>query len=511
MQRRALLSVSNKTGVVEFAAQLVRAGFELVSTGGTARLLREADLPVREVNELTGFPEILGGRVKTLHPKIHGGVLARLDREDDRAQLKQHGILPFELICVNLYPFQETISAADVALEQAVENIDIGGPTLLRAAAKNHRHVVPVVDPADYDSIGRQLTAGGQIDAATRRRLAAKVFRHTAAYDALIAGYFSDMTDNGFPEKLTLTYELQQQLRYGENHQQRAALYRAPLAENSALVNAKQLQGKELSYNNFSDAGAALRIVREFERPAAVAVKHSNPCGVGLGRTMEEAFGKAFAADPISIFGGIVALNGAVKEAVARQLAEIFLEIIIAPAFTEAALRILAAKPNLRLLQLPVGDLPKRGLQYTSLPGGLLVQEEDLEKDDSGKWRIVTERRPDAAEMAALEFGWRVVKHVKSNAIVVVDQEMTLGVGAGQMNRVGAARIALGQAGEKARGAALASDAFFPMDDTVEVAAQAGITAIIQPGGSIRDADSIAKANEHGIAMVFTGTRHFKH
>ncbi len=511
MKRRALISVSHKTGVVEFARQLADIGFELISTGGTAGLLRNAGLAVREANELTGFPEILEGRVKTLHPKIHGGLLARLDREDHRAQLEEHGIIPIELVCVNLYPFRETISIPDVDLEQAVENIDIGGPTLLRAAAKNHQHVLPVVDPADYDAISRELATGEQIDAATRRKLAAKVFRHTAAYDALIAHYFNDLTKNYFPEQLTLTYELQQELRYGENPQQRAALYRAPLAGSGVLINAKQLQGKELSYNNFGDANAALQIVREFAQPAAVAVKHSNPCGVGLGSTPEEAFGKAFAADPVSIFGGIVAFNRPVEEAVARQLVEIFLEIIMAPGFSDEALQILAAKRNLRLLQLPINDGPGRGLQYTSLPGGLLVQEEDTVKEDDSLWRIVTKRQPNAEELAALKFGWRVVKHVKSNAIVVANKEMTLGVGAGQMNRVGAAEIALRQAGEKATGAALASDAFFPMDDTVEAAARAGITAIIQPGGSLRDADSIAKADEHGIAMVFTGTRHFKH
>lgn len=511
MKRRALISVSDKSGVAQFARQLISAGFELISTGGTARLLRQEGLEVLEVDHITGFPEILAGRVKTLHPKIHGGLLARRDKEEDMSQLDMHGIGPIELVCVNLYPFQQTISRPNVGLEEAIENIDIGGPTLLRAAAKNYRHVVAVVDPADYESVGERLASGKEIDEDVRLQLAAKVFNHTAAYDALIGEYLNGSAGNKFPEKMTLTYELKQQLRYGENPQQAAAIYRAPLAGHEALVNAKQLQGKELSYNNLSDACAALQIVREFDQPAAVAVKHSNPCGVGIGRSIAEAFTKAFAADPVSIFGGIVALNDSVEQEVAKQLVEIFLEIIIAPSFSETALQILAAKPNLRLLELPVQDLPPRGLQYTSLPGALLVQEEDLRSEESGKWRTVTERQPSTEELEALKFGWRVVKHVKSNAIVVTNAEMTLGVGAGQMNRVGAAEIALRQAGQKAKGAVLASDAFFPMSDTVEVAAEAGITAIIQPGGSIRDQDSIDRANELGIAMLFTGIRHFKH
>ena len=511
MSRRALISVSNKDGLVEFAQQLVASGFELISTGGTAQLLRGTGLPVREVNEITGFPEILGGRVKTLHPMIHGGLLAKLDQADHVAQLEEHGIVPIELVCVNLYPFQATISKAEVTLDEAIENIDIGGPTLLRAAAKNHEHVTVVVDPADYAQVGEQLQVTGNVDQVLRRKLAAKVFRHTAAYDALIAGYLTDLVQEEFPEKLTLTYSLEQSLRYGENPQQKAAFYRTPLDVPHSLIQANQLQGKELSYNNINDANSALEIVREFAEPAAVAVKHANPCGVGVGETIEEAFDKAFASDPVSIFGGIVALNRPVDGKTAEKLHQVFLEIILAPSLTEEALEILATKKNLRLLTLPIEAGVTGGWQYTSLPGGLLTQARDRFTLEDANLKVVTRREPTVSEWEALKFGWKVVKHVKSNAIVVNDHEMTLGVGAGQMNRVGAAEIALRQAGEQARGAVLASDAFFPMPDTLELAAQAGITAIIQPGGSIRDQDSIEKANEYGIAMVFTGIRHFKH
>lgn len=511
MRRRALISVSNKDGLVEFAQQLVTSGFELISTGGTAQLLRETGLPVREVNEITGFPEILEGRVKTLHPKIHGGLLAKLDQANHLAQLEEYGITPIDLVCVNLYPFQATISRANVTLAEAIENIDIGGPTLLRAAAKNHDHVTVVVDPADYAQVGQQLEATGEVDSTLRRKLAAKVFRHTAAYDALIAGYLTDLVQEDFPEKLTITYNLEQSLRYGENPQQRAAFYRTPLDVPNSLIQAKQLQGKELSYNNINDANSALEIVREFVEPAAVAVKHSNPCGVGVGATIEEAFDKAFASDPVSIFGGIVALNRPVDEKTAEKLHQVFLEIILAPSFTKEALAILSTKKNLRLLTLPIEAGVEKGWQHVSIPGGLLTQARDSFTLEDAELKVVTKREPSAAEWEALKFGWRVVKHVKSNAIVVNNQEMTLGVGAGQMNRVGAAEIALRQAGDLAQGAVLASDAFFPMDDTLELAAKAGITAIIQPGGSIRDQDSIDKANEYGIAMVFTGVRHFKH
>lgn len=511
MAKRALLSVSNKEGLIEFASSLVELGFELISTGGTSATLKNAGIPVVSVESITGFPEILEGRVKTLNPMIHGGLLAKLDEPDHQNDLEAHGIVPINLVCVNLYPFQATIAKPDCTFADAIENIDIGGPTMLRAAAKNHDYVTVVVDPKDYDKVILELKASGKVSSITRCELAAKVFRHTAAYDSLIAGYFNELTDEVFPESLTLTYELQQNLRYGENPQQSAAFYRAPLAPPHSLTKAKQLQGKELSYNNINDANAALAIVAEFTEPAAVAVKHLNPCGVGVGSTIGNAFDKAFASDPISIFGGIVALNRVVDLSTAKKLQQIFLEIIIAPSFTEEALAVLAEKKNLRLLLLTMNGQRRGEKQYVSIPGGLLTQIEDSSRLDELVFNVVTTREPTAQEWAALKFGWRVVKHVKSNAIVVNNADMTLGVGAGQMNRVGAADIALRQAGEKAKGAVLASDAFFPMDDTVELAAKAGITAIIQPGGSIRDQDSIAKANQYGIAMVFTGVRNFKH
>lgn len=510
MARRALISVSNKEGIVEFARELVSLGFELVSTGGTAAVLKEAGLPVTDVESVTGFPEILDGRVKTLHPKIHGGLLAKPEEPEHLETLRTYGIAPFELVCVNLYPFQATISKPDCTIEDAIENIDIGGPSMLRSAAKNHEYLTVVVEPQDYSFVVQELEKGG-VTGALRRKLAAKAFRHTASYDALIASYLTDLVGEGFPERMTLTYDLEQTLRYGENPQQRAAFYRAPLAPAHSLVQAKQLQGKELSYNNINDANAALALVAEFAQPAAVAMKHMNPCGVGIGTTVEEAFSRAFASDPVSIFGGIVAFNRPVDAVTARMLHQVFLEIIIAPSFSAEALHTLQDKKNLRLLTLPMADAGQATLRYVSVPGGMLAQTEDDGVLDEEALQVVTRREPTAEEFDALKFGWKVCKHVKSNAIVVNSGEMTLGVGAGQMNRVGAAEIALRQAKGKARGAVLASDAFFPMDDTVELAARAGITAIIQPGGSIRDKDSIAKADEHGIAMVFTGVRHFRH
>lgn len=510
MVRRALISVSDKTGLVEFAQELLALEFELLSTGGTAKALRQAGLPVLEVENVTGFPEILDGRVKTLHPKIHGGLLAKLEEPGHLRTLQDHDIVPIELVCVNLYPFQATISKPDFTIDEAIENIDIGGPAMLRSAAKNHDYVTVVVEAAEYPMVVEELRRGG-VRGEVRRRLAAKAFRHTAAYDALVAGYLTDLVGGEFPERMTLTYELQQNLRYGENPQQRAAFYRAPLAPAHSLARAKQLQGKELSYNNINDAQAALALVAEFSEPAAVATKHMNPCGVGVGSTIEEAFSRAFASDPVSIFGGIIALNRPVGAATAKMLHEVFLEIIIAPSFSDEALQVLQDKKNLRLLTLPVGEQVPQGLKYLSLPGGMLVQTEDDGKLDEGNLQVVTKRAPTPEELRALAFGWQVCKHVKSNAIVVSGAEMTFGIGAGQMNRVGAAEIALRQAKERGQGAVLASDAFFPMDDTVELAAKAGITAIIQPGGSIRDQDSIVKADQYGIAMVFTGVRHFRH
>jgi len=510
-KKRALISVSDKGGVTEFASELVRLGFEIISTGGTKKMLQEQGIPVLSVSDVTGFPEILEGRVKTLNPYIHGGLLAKQDDENHQAQLGEHGIEPIQLVCVNLYPFQQTIAKPDVTIADAIENIDIGGPTMLRASAKNHQYVTVVVDPADYQTVLAEFAAAGGTKLETRRKLAAKVFRHTAAYDALIAEYMTDLAQEETPEKLTVTYELKQALRYGENPHQQAAFYKKPLGSLVSIAYAKQLHGKELSYNNINDADAALQIVKEFSEPAAVAVKHMNPCGVGTGKTVFAAFTKAFAADPVSIFGGIIAFNREVDVETAAKLHEIFLEIIIAPSFSADALAILTGKKNLRLLTISFDERKKVEQKMTTIEGGMLVQDQDCYSFEDAEVTIPTKRQPTEAEWEALKLGWKVVKHVKSNAIVVSSEDMTLGIGAGQMNRVGSADIALKQAGEKAEGAALASDAFFPMDDTVEAAAKAGITAIIQPGGSIRDVDSIKKADDYGIAMVFTGVRHFKH
>jgi len=506
--KRALISVSNKDGILEFAKELVALGYEILSTGGTKKMLQDNAVAVTAVDEVTKFPEILDGRVKTLNPMIHGGLLGKFDDASHQAQMNEHGIEPIEIVCVNLYPFVETISKPNVTWDDAIENIDIGGPTMLRSAAKNHQYVTVIVDSNDYANVLEELKANGATTIETRRQLAAKVFRHTAAYDSYISNY---LTEEEFPESLTLTYELKQNLRYGENPHQQAAFYQKRLGSDFSLAYATQLHGKELSYNNIQDGNAALQIVKEFDMPAAVAVKHMNPCGVGTGETLEAAFDKAYEADPTSIFGGIIALNREVDAATAEKLSHIFLEIIIAPAFSQEALDILTQKKNIRLLTIPFEQVNQDPFNVVSVEGGLLVQEPDRYGFSDAEIQVVTDREPTAEEWEALKLGWSVVKHVKSNAIVVTDAHMTLGVGAGQMNRVGAAKIAFEQAGEKAQGAALASDAFFPMSDTVAAAAAAGITAIIQPGGSIKDQDSIDKANEYGIAMVFTGVRHFKH
>ncbi|MGD6830534.1 bifunctional phosphoribosylaminoimidazolecarboxamide formyltransferase/IMP cyclohydrolase [Sutcliffiella halmapala] len=508
---RAIVSVSNKAGIVPFVQQLVELGVEVISTGGTKSILEENGVQVTGISAVTGFPEILDGRVKTLHPMIHGGLLARREDASHQEQLQEHGITPIDLVVVNLYPFKETISKEGTTFEDAIENIDIGGPTMLRASAKNHQDVTVMVDPADYEGVLNEIRESGKTTAETRRRLAAKVFRHTAAYDAMIAGYLTEAVEEAHPESLTVTFEKKQDLRYGENPHQKAAFYEAPLASKFSIASATQLHGKELSYNNINDADTAIQIVKEFTEPAVVAVKHMNPCGVGVGATALEAYQRAYEADPVSIFGGIVAFNTEVDKATAELLHELFLEIIVAPAFSEEALAVLKQKKNLRLMTLEMGDQGGTATRYASIRGGLLVQEEDYAGLDEANITVPTKREPTEKEWEDLKLAWKVVKHVKSNAIVLAKGNQTVGVGAGQMNRVGAARIAMEQAGEKAVGSALGSDAFFPMDDTVEAAAKAGITAIIQPGGSIRDEDSIKKADEYGIAMVFTGVRHFKH
>ncbi len=513
--KKALISVSDKTGLIPFARRLAAAGVEIISTGGTASLLKAEGVPVIGISEVTGFPEILDGRVKTLHPNIHSGLLAVRDNEAHQQQLKDLNIETIDLVVVNLYPFKETIAKSDVTYEDAIENIDIGGPTMLRSAAKNHAFVSVVVDAADYEKVAEEIEANGDTTLETRRKLAAKVFRHTAAYDALISRYLSEQVGELLPESYTVTYEKAQDLRYGENPHQRAAFYREPLASSLSIGYAQQLHGKELSYNNINDADAALAIVREFDQPAVVAIKHSNPCGVGIGSDIRQAYQKAYEADSVSIFGGIVAANRPIDGETAMAMKEIFLEIIIAPDFTEEALAVLTEKKNLRLLRIPalseLGKKEDNRFRVAPVAGGALVQDFDYKQLEENEIQVVTDRKPTEEELAQLQFAWKVVKHVKSNAILLAKDDMTIGVGAGQMNRVGAAKIAIEQAGAAAVGSVLASDAFFPMGDTVEAAAQAGITAIIQPGGSIRDQESIDACNRAGIAMVFTGTRHFKH
>lgn len=510
MKKRALVSVSNKEGIVPFVQGLLEQDIEVISTGGTWNLLKENGLDVIQISDITGFPEIMDGRVKTLHPAIHGGLLAVRNNEEHMKQIDELGIQPIDFVIVNLYPFKEVVSKPDVTWEMAIENIDIGGPTMIRSAAKNHEFVTVVVDPADYNHVLEEIRQG-EVSLEMKRKLAAKVFRHTAAYDAVIAEFLSDRVGDENPEKLTVTFERKQTLRYGENPHQEAIFYQDPQTKPSSIAFAEHLHGKELSYNNINDADAALSIVKEFKEPAVVAVKHMNPCGVGVGGNIFEAYNHAYEADPISIFGGIIAANREIDKATAEKLHEIFLEIVIAPSFSKEALEILMQKKNLRLLTVDIEENRKTTKRITSVHGGILVQEEDMLTLDDAVISTPTTREPSEREWEDLKLAWKVVKHVKSNAIVLAKGNSTVGIGAGQMNRVGAAKIAINQAGEKAQGAVMASDAFFPMSDTVEEAIRAGVTAIIQPGGSIRDEESIRVANEHGIAMVFTGIRHFRH
>lgn len=509
MTKRALLSVSDKTGLLEFARQLIALDFEIISTGGTKKALEDGGLNVIGVEDITGFPEMLDGRVKTLHPKIHGGLLAKRHNSAHMAQLEEAGISPIDLVVVNLYPFKETIEKPETTEADAIEQIDIGGPSMLRAAAKNFADVLSVVDTADYERVISFLEAG-QEDFTFRKELATKVFQHTAAYDALIANY---LTTEEFPEKLTLTYEKQQSLRYGENSHQAAAFYRNPIPAKLSIIT-KQLHGKELSFNNLKDANAALNMVSEFEEPCVVAMKHMNPCGVGIADNIEQAWDEAYESDPMSIFGGIVAVNREIDAATAQKMHEIFLEIVIAPSFSAEALEILGKKKNIRLLQ---ADLSHRDeaerFETVTVSGGLLVQESDRQVEAVSDFKVVTKTQPTAEQLKALQFGQHVVKFVKSNAVIVTTATKTLGVGMGQPNRIDSTKIAIQKAMPKEgyEHAILASDAFFPMDDCVEYAAKHNIKAIVQPGGSIRDKDSIAMADKYGIAMVTTGVRHFRH
>lgn len=508
MKKRALISVSNKANVVPFAKQLEQLNVEIISTGGTLQLLLEEGIAAKAVEEITQFPEMLDGRVKTLHPNVHGGILADRENKVHIQTLKEYHIDFIDIVVVNLYPFKETLLKQNKTEEDIIENIDIGGPTMLRAAAKNYKDVIVIVDPADYNQT-IELLENDQLDQKYRKQLAAKVFQHTANYDAVIADYFTD--EDIFPQTFTATFEKKQTLRYGENPHQKAVFYENPLDKGVSLANARQLHGKELSYNNIQDANAALEIVLEYEEPTVVAVKHMNPCGIGLADNLACAFNRAYEADPISIFGGIIAVNREVDKETAEQMNEIFLEVVMAPSYTEDALEMLTKKQNIRLLQINHMYSNSITNKIVTVKGGILVQTEDDGKITNEDLVVVTEKQPTNSEIADLLFGWKAVKHVKSNAIVLAKNKQTIGIGAGQMNRIGAANIAIQQAGDKAQGSILASDAFFPMPDTVEAAAKAGVSAIIQPGGSKRDQDSIDVCNKYGIAMVYTNMRHFKH
>ncbi len=496
----ALISVSDKAGVEVFAAELVKMGYKIISTGGTRKHLAAYDIETVDISDVTGFPEMMDGRVKTLHPNIHGGLLALRDNENHVSQMKSQKIDYIDIVCVNLYPFKQTVSKG-CTYEEAIENIDIGGPSMLRSAAKNHKFVTTVCDPADYDKAIEALRTDGY---EIRKELAAKVFRHTAQYDTYIASYLTE----GVKESITMTYDLVDTLRYGENPHQDAAFYKSDDCPYS-IASAEILHGKQLSYNNIQDANATLEIVSEYTEPTVVAVKHMNPCGIGTANSIESAWDKAYTADPVSIFGGIIAINRMVTKYVAEQINNIFVEIVMAPSYDEEALEILKKKKNLRILIVDMTKMPA-GSKFVAVTGGLLVQDKDITEYE---YKVVTEKQPTKEEMEQLKFLYKAVKHVKSNAIVVGRDSQTTGVGAGQMNRVGAAKIAFEWSEEHHGDEALclASDAFFPFPDVVEMAAKYNVKAIIQPGGSIKDQLSIDKCNELGIAMVFTGKRHFKH
>ncbi|AYE61203.1 phosphoribosylaminoimidazolecarboxamide formyltransferase [Lactobacillus helveticus] len=512
--KRALVSVSDKTNLVPFVKGLVENHYEIISTGGTKKKLDEAGIKTISVEEITGFPEILDGRVKTLNPYIHGGLLAERDKPEHMKTLEKLNIHTIDLVCVNLYPFKQTIEKPNVELADAIENIDIGGPSLLRAASKNYASVTVVTDQADYDRVLKEITENGDTNLKTRAELAAKVFRTTAAYDALIAEYLTKQTGLEDPEKLSLTYDLKQKMRYGENSHQKAWLYEDALPKKFSILQAEQLHGKKLSYNNIKDADEALRAIREFQaEPTVVAMKHMNPCGIGRGKTLEEAWDRAYEADSISIFGGVIALNRKVDLATAKKMHKIFLEIVIAPGFDDDALAVLEKKKNIRLLQLDFSheNEPVR-YETVSVMGGLLMQEQDVLNENVADWKCVTDVKPTEQQLKTMMFALKAVKHTKSNAIVVANNERTLGVGAGQPNRIDSAKIAVKHAGEAIDNTAvMSSDAFFPFGDCVEYAGKHGIKAIVQPGGSVRDQESIEAANKYGIAMVFTGYRHFRH
>lgn len=513
MIKRALISVSDKKGIVEFAQKLQELGIEIISTGGTAKILKDNGVKVIAISDVTGFPECLDGRVKTLHPSVHGGLLAMRSNPEHMRQLEELNIAMIDLVVINLYPFKETIAKKGVSLEEAVENIDIGGPTMLRSAAKNYQDVTVIIDPDDYDKVLAEINELGEASLDTKYRLALKVFEHTSHYDTVIAEYLRNQIHGELPPVLTLTYEKVQALRYGENPHQKAVFYKEIGLKSGSLVNAVQIHGKELSFNNINDANGALELLKEYVEPTVVAVKHTNACGVGSGYDIYDAYLKAYACDPTSIFGGIVAANRSIDKRTAEELNKIFLEIVIAPNFDEDALELLMKKKNIRLLKLEdIGEpQPADALDFKKVNGGLLVQTVDSELYNQEEFKVVTNRIPTEKEMEDMQFAWRVVKHIKSNGIVVAKNKQTMGIGPGQVNRIWAVENAIKQSLADVKGSVLASDAFFPFSDCVEAAAKAGITAIIQPGGSIQDEASIEKANQYGIAMVFTGMRHFKH
>ncbi len=515
---RALISVSDKTGVYEFAAGLAALGAEILSTGGTAKLLREEGLKVRDVSEVTGFPEMLDGRVKTLHPRVHGGILAVRSSSEHQRQVSVQGIELIDLVAVNLYPFGKTATKPGVTLEELVENIDIGGPSMIRSAAKNFEYVTVIVDAADYPTVLEEArNNNGCISRATRARLARKAFATTGAYDGSISMVLQERADSALPENLHLNFRKVLDLRYGENPHQKAALYLDPAAAGRGLAAAKQLQGKELSFNNLVDLDAAWRLVREFTEPTTAIIKHTNPSGVATGSTLVESYERALTADPVSAFGSVIAFNRTVDVGAAETLAKLFVEAMVAPGYEPQALERLAGEKNLRLMEvsdLSASSCHEYGLELKRIGGGLLVQTPDTLDADPDRWACVTERKPTEAEKRALVFAWRVVKHVKSNAIVYARDGVTVGVGAGQMSRVDSVRLGASKARElkhSLQGTVLASDAFFPFPDGVEEAAKHGVTAVVQPGGSVRDAEVIAAANRLGMAMLFTGVRHFRH
>lgn len=514
MIKRALFSVSDKTGIVELARELTLMGIEIVSTGGTEKVLKDAGIKVINISDVTGFPECLDGRLKTLHPKVHGGILAMRNNPLHMKQINELGITPIDLVVINLYPFKQTIMKDDVTLDEAIEKIDIGGPTMIRAAAKNYKDVAVVVDPKDYNMILSEIKELGDISLKIKFKLAYKVFEHTSSYDTLIATYIKkQLGEEFFPEILTLTFEKAQDMRYGENPHQKAVFYKETGKLDGCIAAAVQIHGKELSYNNINDTNGAIELIKEFDEPTIVAVKHANPCGVGSADTIYEAYKKAYNADPVSIFGGIIASNEEIDAETAEEINKIYIEIVIAPSFTEEAIQILTKKKNIRILKLDGirNPIPKGTLEMKKVLGGLLVQDINTKVVDMDEIKYITDKKPTDAEMEDLIYAMKVVKHTKSNAIVIAKNKQTVGIGPGQLNRVTSAKIAFDYAGDRAKGAALASDAYFPFDDWTVRAAEAGIATVIQPGGSIKDQDSIDACNKKGIAMIFTGMRHFKH